>query len=251
MRKLLWMLCSILFTHTLTAQDFSNKGKDFYLCFPQHVQSGTSYATLSLWITSDKPSSGTVTMGNGAFSATFNIAANGIQEIQVPYSAAHISNAESNTVIRKSIRVRVDAGKAPVVAYAQQWGAARSAASLLLPVNVLGKKYYAISFTQNGSNSGQIVARSQFQIVAVANNTLITITPRKNGVLQTPVNVSLPLAGDVYQYQSTDPNANSQDLSGTFIESIASGTGSCLPIAVFSGSSNLSIGTTTCSATSY
>jgi hypothetical protein len=35
------------------AQEFSNKGKEFWLCFPQHVPSGT-LATLSIWITSDK-----------------------------------------------------------------------------------------------------------------------------------------------------------------------------------------------------
>src|SRR4051812_24342781 len=79
----------------LNAQDFSNKGKEFYLCFPQHVPSGNNLATLSIWITSDRASSGTITMANGAFNATFNIAANGLQEIQVPHSIAHISNAES------------------------------------------------------------------------------------------------------------------------------------------------------------
>src|SRR5687767_10138140 len=243
MRKfyLLSTLVLCLLSHIATAQDFSNKGKDFYLCFPQHVPSGSNLATLSIWITSDRASSGTVTMTNGAFSAPFSIAANGLQEIQIPHSIGHISNGESFTIIQKSIRIKVNPGQPAVVAYAQQWGAARSAATLLLPVNVLGKHYYSINFTQNGSNSGSYLARSQFQIIAVDTNTVVRITPRLNGVIQSTITVTFPLPGDMYQYQST------QDLSGSYIESTVSAGGGCLPIAVFSGSSNVTFGTTTCS----
>ena len=119
------------------AQDLSNKGKEFYLCFPQHVPSGANLATLSIFITSDNASTGTITMPNAAFSSTFSIAANGIQEIQIPWNInIHISNAESNTVLNKSIRIKVDPGKPAVVAYAQQWAAGSTASN-----------------TTNGSNS--------------------------------------------------------------------------------------------------
>ncbi|MEO6611185.1 MAG: PKD domain-containing protein [Chitinophagaceae bacterium] len=246
------LVLTIFFGTPSSSQDFSNKGKDFYLCFPQHVPSGTQLATLAIFITSDKASSGTITMANSAFSATFNIPAYGIQEISIPWNALiHISNAESNTVIKKSIRIKTDVGKPAVVAYAQQWAGARSAATLLLPVNVLGKKYRTISFTQNGSNQGTYIARSQFQIIAVKNNTVVEITPFKNGVKGSKITITLPLAGDMYQYQSTDPGAATQDLTGTYIESIASLGGGCNPIAVFSGSSNTTFGTPTCSGGSY
>lgn len=249
MRKLAYCCIYLLVSFTSTAQDFSNKGKEFYLCFPTHVHNApANLATLSIYITSDKASSGTITMGNGAFTGTFNIAANGLQEIQIPWAAnRHISNAEANTVIRKSINIKVNPGMPPVVAYAQQWAGARSAATLLLPTSVLGKKYYAMSFTQSagGDNNG-VLARSQFQIIAIKNNTVVTITPRKNGVLQAPITVNLPLAGDMYEYQSTDPGAPTQDLTGTYIESVASASGGCLPIAVFSGSSNVTFGSAGC-----
>lgn len=223
------------------AQDFSNKGKEFWLCFPQHVPSGSNLATLSIWITSDKASSGTVTMTNGAFSANFNIPANGLQEIQIPHAIGHISNAESGSVIQKSIRIKTDLGKPPVVAYAQQWGAARSAATLLLPTNVLGKRYYATSFTQLGTNQGTYLGKSQFQIIASKPNTVVKITPRTNGATGTAFTINLPLTGDMYQYQSD------QDLTGTLIESVASASGGgCLPIAVFSGSSAITFGTNSC-----
>ncbi|MGB3008054.1 MAG: IgGFc-binding protein, partial [Chitinophagaceae bacterium] len=248
MRKLNFLgtlLFALLLGKNSFSQDFSNKGKEFYLCFPQHVPSSNVLATLSIWITSDKASSGTITMANGAFNSTFNIAANGLQEIQIPHATGHISNGESFAVIKKSIKIKVDAGKPAVVAYVQQWGQARSAASLLLPVNVLGKKYYAISFTQSGSNAGSYFAKSQFQIIAVKNNTVVKITPMQNGVVGASVNVTLPLAGDMYQYQAD------QDLTGSLIESVASGSGGCLPIAVFSGSSNITLGTPSCNGGSY
>lgn len=251
MRKLLGGILFLLSGSLSFAQDFSNKGKEFYLCFPTHVHNAPqNLATLSIYITSDKASSGTITMANGAFNGVFNIPANGLQEIQIPWSALrHISNAEANTVIKKSINIKVNPGMPAVVAYAQQWAGARSAATLLLPVNVLGKKYYATSFTQTpgGDNNG-VLSRSQFQIIAVKNNTTVNITPRKNGLVQPTITINLPLAGDMYEYQSTDAGANAQDITGTYIESVASGSGGCLPIAVFSGSSNITFGIAGCGA---
>jgi len=248
------LVLAILLGRTSYAQDFSNKGKEFYLCFPNHVPNGNNMASLSIFITSDKASSGTITMANGAFSSTFNIAAYGIQEIVINFNAnIHISNGESNTVIQKSIKIKTDAGKPAVVAYAQQWAGARSCATLLLPTNVMGKKYRAISFTQNGQGNGQYLARSQFQIIAVRPNTDVRITPFKNGVAGATININFPNAGDMYQYQSTDAAAATQDLTGTYIESIPSASGGCNPIAVFSGSSALTMGTQTpnCNGGSY
>lgn len=247
MKKIILLPFLLLIAAKTFSQDFSNKGKEFYLCFPQHVPSANVLATLSIWITSDKASRGTITMANGAFSSTFNIPANGLQEIQVPHNLAHISNAESGMVIQKSIKVKVDPGQPAVVAYAQQWGQARSAATLLLPTSVLGKKYRAISYSQNGTGGTGQIDKSQFQVIAVKPNTLVKVTPKADGVTGTPFNITLPNAGDMYQYQSD------ADITGTLIESIVgTGSSSCLPIAVFSGSSNLTFGNSVgCNGASY
>jgi gliding motility-associated-like protein len=248
MRRIILSFFAIIFFVSFgNAQDFSNKGKEFWLCFPNHIPSGAALGSLSIWITSDQASSGTVTVSNLSFSASFSIAANGIQEIQVPHSAAHISNTESGTVIQKSIKIKVNAGQPAVVAYAQQWGNARSAATLLLPTNVLGRKYRAISFTHTNTNGGGQNSRSQFQVIATNPNTQVQITPFANGVSGTPFTISLPVVGDMYQYQSTS------DVTGTLIESIATGTSACSPIAVFSGNSAVTIGTSspTCNGSSY
>ena len=268
MRKILLVLFIVSISSTIGfTQNFSNKGKEFFLCFPNHVQtSNTNQATLSIFITSDQASSGTVTMTNGFFSATFSLtSANGFfQEIQIlpvpgigipptppTPSPAQIFSNESNIVGQKSIKVAVNSGQPSVVVYAQQWAGARTAATLVLPSNVLGKKYIATSYTQNGSslpNSTTHLAKSQFQVIAVKPNTTVQVTPRFNGAAQPPFTISLPNIGDIYQYQ---PSSLTNDITGTLVESIASGTSGCLPIAVFSGSSNLTVGGNLCNGGSF
>ncbi|MBP6431078.1 MAG: gliding motility-associated C-terminal domain-containing protein [Ferruginibacter sp.] len=234
MRKIVLLSIAVIFSFTAFSQDFSNKGKEFWFCFPSHVPSGAVLGRLQVWITSDQASSGTVSVTNGSFTSNFSVAANSITSVEIPYSAAHISNAESGTILQKSIKLQVTTGQPPVVAYLQQFGQARSAATLLLPTNVLGKKYYATSFFQNGTG------RSQLQIIATKPNTNVVLTPKNNGVAQAPINISLPLVGDMYQYQST------QDITGSFVESVAGGSGGCSPVAVFSGSSGTSFGIQGC-----
>lgn len=253
MRKFLVLFVSSFISLFALSQNFSNKGNDFWLCFPSHVPNATTaLPILSIYITSDQASTGTITMSNGAYINTFNLNAgnNFFQEIQINSATAQILNAESNTISKKSIRVKTDAGKPAVIVYAQQWAGARSAATLVLPTNVLGKKYYAISSSQaipGTSGAGaSYVSKSHFEIIAVKNNTVVQITPKFNGVAQTPFTITLPLAGDTYQYE---PAGSNTDITGSYIESLASGTGGCLPIAVFSGTSGVTIGAAPCGTT--
>lgn len=235
------VFCSLI----ANSQDFSNKGKDFWLCFPSHVPSsagggGPALAAMSLFITSDQNSTGTVRY-NGQ-TQTFSVTANTVTEVPINRTAAYITDAESNSAVNKGIHVTTDAGKPPVVVYAHVYAGFRTEATLVLPTNVLGKRYRAISYFQNSVDN----SKSQFQVIAVEANTIVQIQLIKNGVATgTPFTINLPNVGDVYQIQ------DDEDLSGTFIESIAVGTASCKRIAVFSGSSTLSIGSATCSPGSY
>lgn len=56
--------------------------------------------------------------------------------------------------------------------YAHIYAAARSAASLILPEPILGKKYYSINFWQTKAMAD---AKSQFNIIAVEGNILYVI----------------------------------------------------------------------------
>ena len=115
MRKIILLSIAILFSFTAFSQDFSNKGKEFWLCFPNHIPSGNVVGQMTIWITSDQASSGTVTITNGSFPAIpFTVAANGIVPISIPHNLAHIFNAESGLIIQKSIKIKVDAGQPAV-----------------------------------------------------------------------------------------------------------------------------------------
>lgn len=233
------LVLSLLLSSIVKAQDFSNKGREFWLCFPAHVPSGTSLANMALFITSDKNSSGTITV-NG-FSTTFTVTANQISgPIAVPYSNAYI--AEVNSVVNKGIRVKVNDGQPPVVVFAHIYAGYRSEASLILPVTTLGRKYFSTNFWQTSTGG----SKSQFQIIATAPNTIVQYQLRRNGVLSPTVSTAtLVNPGDVIQIQ------DDQDLTGSIIESIATSTATCNKIAVFSGSSSLSISRPGCLGTSF
>ncbi len=243
--RLILIIWLSLLAGQIAAQDFSNKGKDFWLVFPPHQPSGSSLATLSVYLTSDKNSSGKIEY-NGTVQ-TFTVLANQTTEVVLNRATSYISGAEAATftnpsriVTNRGIRVTVDAGQPAVVVYAHMFAGARSAASLVLPTPVLGKTYYAISWTQTSSGTalGE-TARSQFSIVATEDNTSLRINLKRDGVAAaSPILVDLPKAGDVYQFQ------DAQDVSGTLIESVGVGANSCKKIAVFSGSSSLGINTT-------
>jgi gliding motility-associated-like protein len=222
------------------AQDVSNKGKEFWFCFPSHLPS-SELAKMAVFITSDKNSSGTISV-NG-FNTTFSVTANQIAgPIDIPYANAYILDGQSGTVVNKGIHITVNPGQPAVVAFAHIYAGFRSEATLILPVSALGKKYYSTNYWQASTNN----SRSQFQIVATEANTVVQYQLRRNGVLDaTATTATLNNPGDVLQIQ------NAQDLTGSVIESIASGTGGCKKIAVFSGSSALAIGRLGCSPTSY
>lgn len=167
----------------LIAQDFSNKGKDFWLVFPPHQSSGNppSLATLSIYLTSDKNSTGKIEY-NGTIQ-TFIVSANSTTEIVLNRASSYISGVESanlsnvqKIVSNRGIKISVDPGMPAVVAYAHMFAGARSAASLILPTSVLGKSYYAMSWTQTSiANQNGELARSQFSVIATEDNTLSLI----------------------------------------------------------------------------
>ena len=238
------LFCCAINTSVVNAQDFSNKGKEFWVVFPPHAPAGNSLAELSLYISSDKNTSGHIVI-NGD-STPFNIIAFTPQEFILPRSKTYVSGAESATVdslkkvvLNKGIKVIVTEGKPGVVVYAHMYASARSAASIILPISVLEKKYQVISYTQSASGAAEAgeFRRSQFSVVAVEDNTVIRIQIRKNGqIVGEPYDVELPKAGTIYSFQ--DP----LDLTGTSIESTSVDGSICKKIAVFSGSSSVSIG---------
>lgn len=237
----IWVI-SVFFAGKSQAQNISNEGTDFWVCFPSHVPAfdlndNPRYATMSVFITSKSNSTGKVICGNSV--QKFSVQANTVTEVLVPRNNSYIPEGRGISTNR-GIRITVDAGQPKVVAYAHVFAGARSAASLVIPVEALGQKYYAISYTQWPTGFYQnFLYRSQFNIVAVENNTVVKITPVNDGVRGFTFSITLANAGDVYQYQSE------KDVSGSFIE-VDEAVSPCKKIAVFSGSSALLINSEGC-----
>src|SRR5882724_4958652 len=148
-----YLLSTLLLAFAVTdslAQDFSNKGKEFWLAYCYHVgmaQGGNPEMTL--YITSDVNTAYKVEIYGVATIQSGNITAGQVITVVIP--TIYFINNEG---LFNNRTIRVSADK-PVVVYSYITRSAVSGATVCLPANVLGKEYYAMSFTQvsNEANS--------------------------------------------------------------------------------------------------
>ncbi|MCE3283253.1 MAG: hypothetical protein K0Q66_1990, partial [Chitinophagaceae bacterium] len=236
LRLLVSLLLLVFYSTNLWSQDFSNKGKDFWLAYPAHVD-GTS-SRLALYISATVNTSGVVYLPGGA-TLPFTVTANQATVVQISPNTYTVHNAQ-NEGINPGRGIHITALQ-PVVVYAHILNQARSGSTLVLPTNTLGREYIAASY-KSSVNSGAgnptgLSAGSQFTVVGVEDNTTVEITPSVTDVgFVRPANTTYTIVlnkGDVYQYRS----AWNADITGTKIRTLSSSTSSCKPIAVFCGSS--------------
>lgn len=234
MRKLFFLLVLLLANLYSNSQDFSNRGKDFWLAYPTHIDGTLS--VMGLYITSDQNASGTINVGGTTI--PFTVTANTITRKflgpnaagDAPNTGVHLT-AQDGIETGKGIRVVSDR---PVVVYAHIIRSARSGATLVLPVSVLSREYIVPSYRNTGSG-GATGGIGELAIVATDTNTVVEITPSvisRNGARAAgvPYNITLANPGDVYQVQFQQ-NA---DISGTTVRSVSLNGIKCKKIAVFS-----------------
>lgn len=223
----------------LRAQEKSNKGTDFWLGFMAHIE-GTN-AGMSLYITSDSSTTGTVTVPGQSWSTTFSVTANNLTVVTIPSNVAYVNCSDC----KQSKAVHVTSQK-KVIVYAHHYEGNKSDATLVLPTQTQGKKYYVMAYEQSSPNDG---GRSEFMVVAHKDSTQINITPTTdllgtNGsTLKAGTTYTRWLnSGEVYQAQGRY-GTSAYDVSGTYIEVIDTGSrADCRTVAVFSGSSYTRIG---------
>ncbi|MGB3006471.1 MAG: PKD domain-containing protein [Chitinophagaceae bacterium] len=229
---------------TLFAQDFSNKGKEFWIPYAYHVSmnGGGAGITMTLYITSDVNTDYLVEIYGVTTLQSGTITAGQVVTCIVP-NTYFINNEGLFT----GKTVRVTAVK-PVVVYSYITQSAISGATVCLPTPVLGREYYSMNYTQlsNAQN-----ANSYFTIIAVEDNTTVEITPSgntKNGWVG-GVTQSITLnKGQIYQVLGVHNNTASGglytgvDLTGSKIKSVSSASSGCKRIAVFSGAGKIRIG---------
>ncbi len=250
MKKLLFLLILNFCISESFAQDFSNKGKDFWLGYGYHVNMGGGVAAnqlnlqdLVLYLTSDMNATVTVSIPSVGYSQVYTVTANQVTTtLALPKSGTQDCRIKDTGYFNTGIHVT---STSPIVAYAHLYNQSVSGASLLFPTNTLGQSYYSIAFTQN-SNASQ--SNNFFFVVATEDSTTVEITPsaaNKNGKpVGVPFNVQLN-KGQIYSVFGTTTGNTGTDLTGSRIRSVNIGAGACKRIAVFSGSGKMSIGVST------
>ena len=233
MRILRSIAVTVIFIFTCLhtyAQGSTSKGTEFWTAYMANSNppTGSTPSVMDLYITSDVNTSGTVAFENGSPSVNYSVAANQVTILTMP-TATYIANQGTY-----HYGIHITSLK-PVAIYAHIFANSSSGATLLLPVNTLGKDYYSINYTQMADE----IAYSAFMVIATEDSTTVEITPAATLLDGTPANTAFSITlnkGDVYQGLANN------DLTGTRIQSVSSGLNTCKKIAVFAGSTRIQIG---------
>ncbi|PCJ67323.1 MAG: hypothetical protein COA58_03105 [Bacteroidetes bacterium] len=223
----------------LLAQTKSNKGTEFWLAFMSHIED--TDAGMSLYITSDSNTSGTVSIPGQSWSTAFTVSANNLTVVNIPVSSAYISC--SDCIQSKGVKV---VSNDNVVVYAHHYEGNKSDATLVLPSRTLGKGYYLMSYQESSTTFGN-VGKNVFAVVAVKDNTKVNITPstaiNKAGGGTLPAGTTYQVTLDEGEVYHCIANSGTGDFTGTGIQVIDTGSSAnCRTIAVFSGSTYSRIG---------
>ncbi len=252
MKCILLLLFSALLFSSSSAQDFSNKGKDFWIGYGYHVRmvNNTPYPStnctgannqtcpeqMQLYITSDVSTTGSVNIPGINFSQAFSVTANQITTIVIPRGAA----LPDQGLFDKGIHVTA---VKPVVVYSFIYVNAISGATVCLPTNTLGKEYYSVNYKQLSNEQNSY---SYFFVVATdTGTTRVEITPSATLKDGKPAGVTFSVdltQGQIYQALGQVTGTSGADLTGSIIRSVGTGTGGCKKIGVYCGSGKISIG---------
>ena len=228
---LLFYICSL----PTFAQDYSNKGKEFWIAYSSHIDEKAS--VMGIYITSDKNATGNISI-NGT-NIPFTVIA---KQITRKFIGNGTGFDGSNSYVYLDMQDGIKTNAAikitsdiPIVVYAHIIRSARSAATLALPTQVLGTEYIIPSHQSTGGNAGtEQQGIGMLSVVATQSNTVIEINPtiagRSGKPANTPFQVTLVNAGDCYQFHGVQD----ADISGTTVKSISTSSTGCKPIAVFS-----------------
>ena len=206
---LIALLVGLMQSHLRAADD--SKGTDFWLMFNLNYQ-GTP--ALSLFITGDTNTTGTVAIPGLGFSAPFSVTANAVTTVVLPAGAQQTG---SNNIGNLGIHVTA---LAEVTVYGLNRIQFTTDAFLGLPTDILGTEYLVMSHETTQGNMG-----SELGIVATVDDTVVTITPTA-AVPTHPANLPYVITLDRGQTYQAKADAFGADLTGTVITSTA-------PIAVF------------------
>ena len=244
-RFLLTVLAFFMLGFSVSAQNLSNKGKEFWLGYGRNnLFNSTTAHEMVLYLSAEQAANVTVRINGTTWVRNYTIPANTvIQSDIIPRTGADDCRLITEGLSNRGINIVSDV---PIVAYAHEFGGSSSGATMLMPVETFGYTYYSLNYTQQ-SNAADCY--SWCYIVAKDDNTRVEITPSvpTQGGRAAGVTFTVTLnKGQIYNIlgaliNNGAPGSNGQDLTGTKIVSVAGTDGTCHPIGVFSGSSRIVI----------
>jgi gliding motility-associated-like protein len=246
-KLLLTGLLCIAVPAVVCSQDFSNKGKDFWVAYGYHERmTGGNSQDMVLYFATEFVTTVTVTIPGLGYTQTYaNIPANTVfTSNTIPKAGPQDARLFNESTLPENKGIHITSDR-PIVAYAHIYNQSVSGATILFPTNTLGKEYYSLNY-KNVSNTNN--ANCWFYVVATdTGTTTVEITPSANTITHTagvPFIVNLT-QGQVYNLMGQLTSSNNPftgvDLTGSTIKSIDNGSGGCKKIAVFSGSGRISI----------
>jgi gliding motility-associated-like protein len=252
MTKFLALALSLMFFVRSIGQDFSNKGRDFWVGYGSHVamysnngsvNSAGGSQNMVLYFTSDQNANVKVEIPATGWVRNYTVTANTVTETEIiPKTGADDARLAAEGVFNKGIHITSDN---PVVAYSHIYDGAVSGASLLFPTNTLGQDYYILGFTQSSNNN---YSYPFCFVIATEDSTVVEVTPSANTLTHTAGQVFtqtlqkgqiLNLLGQLTG--GSGSNFTGVDLTGTRIRSISSGSNGCKKIAVYCGTGKINI----------
>jgi gliding motility-associated-like protein len=182
-----------------------------------------SIPDLTVYISSDIATSGTVSIPAQGWSQNFTVTPGVATAITIPSVQAHTT--VSGSIQPNGIRVVANDS---VNVFALNYIPYTSDAAVILPIQTIGNSYYVSAYKDFQAPYSGL---SELLIVGCYPNTIVEITPRVATTTGNPANVPFQITinpGEVYQLQSFD------DLSGTLVRGIDNGNG-CPNFALFGG----------------
>ncbi len=245
---------AVTFSTVVFAQDFSNKGKDFWVGYGSHVymydtkgdpytivdvQNNKNSQDLVLYFTSDHDANIKVEIPWLGYVKTYTLKANTVTVSEpIPKLGDQDARIAKEGLSNKGIHITSDY---PIIAYAHIYNGSVSGASLLFPTNTLGQFYYSLNFKQVSNNN---YSYCYAFVIATEDSTNIEIIPSANTLLNNAGDTirKTLMKGEVYNIMGKLLSTTTgEDLTGTVIRSVASATNPCKKIAVFSGSGKINI----------
>ncbi|MGB5007278.1 MAG: hypothetical protein WBO39_10100, partial [Ferruginibacter sp.] len=188
MKKIFSIFLAFLLIQSAISQDKSNRGREFWLGYGFNYgyfnDAPVNQQELALYISTELPATVTVSINSTGWSQTVNIPANTVNAtILIPKSGVNDARILTDGLSTRGIHILSDV---PVAVYAHVYALMVSGATMLMPVESYGYKYYSIIYYQTTSQSNPNDWYSWFYAVASEDNTRLEITPSdttKNGWL--------------------------------------------------------------------